>query len=166
MTQNVVDEKKAKSEAVKARTKEMDAREKALNEGKTGVGTRTQLAMTRGKGTTEIQYEAWDETQPETLPKTLTEFMDYRSDYKEPEIVRRLIVGDNELAYMEASDPIAEFVESSWDDDLKTRFRTIIRNYVAAVPATSIEDAVTLIKPGIVAGYEAMKAAKAAEVSK
>ena len=66
-------EKQAEKEAKAARTKEMAEREKALNAGKSGKGTRTMLGMTRGRNPQEIQYEAFDESQPETLPKTLSQ---------------------------------------------------------------------------------------------
>jgi len=142
-------EKQAEKEAKAARTKDMETREKALNEGKTGKGTRTMLGMTRGRNPQEIQYEAFDESQKDTLPKTLSEFMEVAKVSDEPQIVLFLIDGFNSAAYTAASDPVAEFVDASWDDDVKKQFRLVVRNYSNAT-GVSIEDAVALIKPGIV----------------
>jgi hypothetical protein len=150
MTANAENSKDAKAEALKARNADMEKREKVLNEGKTGKGLRSFLGMTRGRNPLEIQFENWDESLPDTLPLTLSEFMDLRKVTDEKDIVRRLILGDNEILYTEASDPVAEYVESTWSDDVKKQFRLVVRNYATAT-GVSIEDAVALIKPGIVA---------------
>lgn len=154
MTQNAVDEKKAKAEANKLRSADMDKREKELNSSRTGKGKRIELAMTRGKNPQEIQYEAWDESQPDTLPKDLNEFMTLSKVEDEKEIVRRLILGDNEIAYTEASDPVAEYVEASWPEDVQKQFRFVIRNYSTGAKV-SIEDAVAAIKPAFTAAQSA-----------
>lgn len=150
MTQAALSEKEQKAEAVKARTAEMDKREKELNTGKTGIGTRFFLAMTRGKNPQEIKYEAFDNSQAETLPKSISEFLttvalDPTKD--EAAIVNLLIEGFNEVAYSSASDPLAEFVEDSWPSEAKTQFRLVVRNYSRGA-MVSLEDAVALIKPG------------------
>lgn len=150
MTANAETTKEQKDAALKARNADMEKREKALNEGKTGKGLREFLGMTRGRNPLEIQYQNWDDSQPDTLPLSLSEFMDLRKITDEKDIVRRLILGDNEILYTEASDPVAEYVESSWSDDVKKQFRLVVRNYATAT-GVSIEDAVALIKPGIVA---------------
>jgi hypothetical protein len=150
MTANAENSKDAKAEALKARNADMEKREKELNAGKAGKGLRSFLGMTRGRNPLEIQFENWDDSQPDTLPLTLSEFMDLRKVTDEKDIVRRLILGDNEILYTEASDPVAEYVESTWSDDVKKQFRLVVRNY-ATVTGISIEDAVALIKPGIVA---------------
>jgi len=142
--------KEATKEALKAREKDMAEREKVLNEGKTGKGTRVFLGLSRGRNPQEIQFENWDESLPETLPVSLSEFMDLTKVSEEKDIVRRLILGDNEIRYSEASDPIAEFVDATWPDDVQKQFRLVVRNYSNATNV-SIEDAVALIKPGIVA---------------
>lgn len=144
-----IDTKQTEKEQKAARTKDMEAREKALNEGKTGKGTRTMLGMTRGRNPQEIQYEAFDESQPDTLPKTLSEFMEVAKVSDEPTIVSYLIDGFNSAAYTAASDPVAEFVDVTWPDDVQKQFRLVVRNYSNAT-GVSIEDAVALIKPGIV----------------
>lgn len=143
-------EKELAKEALKARSEEMAAREKVLNQGKSGKGLRSFLGMTRGRNPQEIQYENWDESQADSLPLTLSEFMDLRKVTDEKDIVRRLILGDNEILYSEASDPVAEYVEASWNEDVQKQFRIVVRNYANAT-GVSIEDAVALIKPGIVA---------------
>jgi hypothetical protein len=150
MTTAAETSKEEKDAALKARNADMAAREKVLNEGKTGKGLRSFLGMTRGRNPLEIQYENWDDSQPDTLPVTLSEFMDLRKVSDEKDIVRRLILGDNEILYTEASDPVAEFVESTWGEDVQKQFRIVVRNYATAT-GVSIEDAVALIKPGIVA---------------
>ena len=149
------DEKTAKAAAVAARNKEMDAREKVLNAGTTGKGRRISLAMTRGKNPQEISFLSWDESQPLTLPKDISEFMDLRKGEADDEasIIRRLIVGDNEIAYTEASDPVAEYVDAAWDADVQKSFRLVVRQYSANAGVT-IEDAVALIKPGFVASQK------------
>jgi hypothetical protein len=76
MTQAALSDKEQKAEALKARSADMDKREKALNEGKSGVGTRYFLAMTRGKNPQEIKFEAFDDAQPDTLPKTIKQFLE------------------------------------------------------------------------------------------
>jgi hypothetical protein len=150
MTTAAETSKETKEAALKARNEDMAKREKALNEGKTGKGLRAFLGMTRGRNPQEIQYENWDESIPDSLPSTLSEFMELRKVTDEKDIVRRLILGDNEILYSEASDPVAEFMDASWDDDVQKQFRLVVRNYSNAT-GVSIEDAVALIKPGIVA---------------
>lgn len=139
---------KEKADALKARNADMERREKELNASKSGKGLRTFLGMTRGRNPQEIQYENWDDSQPDTLPSTLSEFMDLRKIQDEKEIVRRLVLGDNEILYKEASDPVAEFVDSSWPEDVQKSFRLVVRNY-ASTANVSIEDAVAIVKPGI-----------------
>ncbi len=160
-TSNEQSEKAAAKEANKARTADMEKREKALNEGKTGKGLRVFLGLTRGRNPQEIQFENWDDSLPDTLPLSLSEFMDLRKMTDEKDIVRRLILGDNEILYSEASDPVAEYLDATWPDDVQKSFRLVVRNY-ATNANVSIEDAVALIKPGIVAAV----AKKAAEAEK
>jgi hypothetical protein len=139
----------AKDAAVKARKVDMDAREKTLNASKTGKGTRTFLAMTRGRNPQEIQYENWDDSLPDSLPTTLSECMSLITE-KESEIVRRIILGDNDVRYAEASDPVSEYVDATWDADVQARFKVTIRNF-ARDSNLSIEDAVAIIKPSVIA---------------
>jgi len=143
-------DKAAEKEALKARAAEMAAEEKTLNAGRTGKGTRVFLGMTRGRNPQKIQYEGFDDSQPETLPSSLSEFMDLTKTQDEKVIVGYLIDGFNSAAYTAASDPVAEFVEPTWSEEVQKQFRLVVRNYSQAT-GVSIEDAVALIKPGIVA---------------
>jgi len=143
-------EKEAKAEALKARTAEIEREEKDLNKDRTGKGTRAMISMSRGRNPVKVTYEAFDESKPETLPVDLAEFMDLSKINEEKEIIALLIDGFNSASYTTASDPVAEFVEPTWPDDVQKAFRLVVRNY-ATNAQVSIEDAVALIKPGIVA---------------
>jgi hypothetical protein len=131
------------------------AQEKAkeINSTRTGKGTRVKVGSTRGRNPQVISFEAFDEAQKETLPTTLSEFMEITKVQDEPTIMEYLIDGFNSSNYTLASDPVAEFVEASWEDDVKKQFRLVVRNYSNAT-GVSIEDAVALIKPGIVAAQK------------
>lgn len=161
----MLNDKEAKKEANKVRTAAMEAKEKELNTGRTGKGTRAAVSMTRGKGSTEVVYEAFDTNQSDTLPKDLAEFMELaglnklQSAEAEKLLVSYAIDGFNSDAYAVASDPIAEFVEPNWPPDLATRFKLAVRNYAGATNS-SVEDAVAVIKPGIVAYMNSLEIAK------
>lgn len=148
--QTAADEKEAEKQRIADRKAEIEQKEKAANADKTGKGLRVFFGFTRGKGSQMIEYENWDETQPDTLPSTLSEFMDLRKMTDEKDILRRILLGDNDVLYEEASDPVAEFVEASWSPDVQRQFKLVVKNYAAAT-GVSIDDAVKLIKPGIVA---------------
>lgn len=154
MTTAATTDKEAKKEALKARSEDMAKREKELNASRTGKGTRVALGMTRGKGTQEVQWEAFDDAQPETLPTTLSEFMEITKTSDEKVIVSYLIDGFNSAMYLLASDPVGEYVEPTWPEEVQKGFRLVVRNY-ATNAGVSIEDAVALIKPGIVASQAA-----------
>ena len=125
----------------------------ATNKGLTGKGTRVKVGSTRGKNPQAISWEAFDESLPDTCPKTLSEFMEISKVEGEAAIVAFLIDGYNSAAYTAASDPIAEFVNPTWPDDVQKQFRLVVRNYANA-SGVSIEDAVALIKPGIEASQK------------
>lgn len=150
-TEKTAADKAAAKAAIDAREAEITQKETEANKDRTGKGTRVFFGMTRGRNPQMIQYENWDESKADTLPVSLSEFMDLRKITDEKDVVRRLILGDNEILYSEASDPIAEFVDASWPDEFQKQFRMVIRNYAAAAKVT-IEDAVALLKPSIVAG--------------
>ncbi len=125
---------------------------KAENAKRTGKGTRIKVGATRGKNPQAISFENFDDSQPDTLPKTITEFHEIvKAD--EPTMVSYLIDGFNQAQYTAASDPIAEFVNPAWADDVQKQFRLVVRNYSNAT-GVSIEDAVALIKPGIEASQK------------
>lgn len=142
----MTDEAKTEQElAVEA----MQAKADETNKTRTGKGTRVAVGQTRGRNPQVISWERYDESQPDTLPKTLSEFMENAKISDEPTIVSFLIDGFNSAAYTAASDPVAEFVDLSWPEDVQKQFRIVVRNYSNAT-GVSIEDAVALIKPGIV----------------
>lgn len=126
-----------------------EANAKSTNEARTGKGTRVRVGQTRGRNPQVISYEAFDESKPDTLPSSLSEFMDLTKTQDEKVIVSLLIDGFNSAQYTQASDPVAEFVEATWPEDVQKQFRIVVRNYANATNV-SIEDAVALIKPGIV----------------
>ncbi len=139
-----------------AREKELEAAQaKAVetNKTRTGKGTRVRVGQTRGKNPQVISWEAFDDSQPDTLPATLPEFMEITKTQEEKAIVGYLIDGYNDAQYTAASDPIAEFVNPTWSDDVQKQFRLVVRNYSNAT-GVSLEDAVALIKPGIEASQK------------
>lgn len=122
----------------------------AENEKTTGVGVRIRVGQTRGKNPVIITWKAFDESKPDTLPKSIEEFLkttNLNPEKDEPTIVSYLIGGYNDAAYTAASDPLAEFVDPTWPDDAQAQFRLVVRNYSRGANV-SLEDAVTLIKPG------------------
>jgi len=126
-----------------------EAKATETNSARTGKGTRVKVGQTRGRNPQVISYEVFDESNPETLPKTLTEFMDISKVSDEQAIVSYLLDGYNSASYIMASDPVAEFVEASWPEEVQKQFRIVVRQYAAGAQV-SIEDAVALIKPGII----------------
>jgi hypothetical protein len=123
------------------------------NAARTGKGTRVKVGMTRGRNPQVISFENFDDSQPDTLPSTLSEFMEITKVNDEKVIVSYLLDGFNSANYTQASDPVAEFVEPTWSEDVQKQFRLVVRNYSNAT-GVSIEDAVALIKPGIVASQK------------
>lgn len=128
--------------------KEMEKKADETNKTRSGKGTRVRVGQTRGKNPQVITWEAFDESQPDTLPKTFAEFTSLTKIEDEATIVNLLIDGYNSSQYTAASDPIAEFVNPTWPDEVQKQFRLVVRNYSNAAKV-SIEDAVSIIKPGI-----------------
>lgn len=129
---------------------ELEAKEKAADEyNKTlsGVGLRKRVGQTRGKNPQIIEWEAFDEAQPETLPKELKQFQEVTDVVDEPALVRLLVLGFNVDAYTNASDPLKEHVNLAWPADAQTQFRIVVRNYSKGANV-SLDEAVELIKPG------------------
>jgi len=150
------DQKTASEAAVTAAQSKADE----TNKGRTGKGTRVRVGQTRGRNPQVVSWEAFDEALTETLPTTLTEFMDVSKTQDEKLIVAYLIDGFNSAQYTAASDPVAEYIDASWPDDIQKNFRMAVRNYSTAT-GLSIEEAVTLIKPGIEKAVAAKKAVAA-----
>lgn len=137
------------------RDKQLEAANKAaeeVNKTRTGKGLRQRVGQTRGKNPQVITWEAFDEAQPDTLPTSLTEFMDLTKTQDEKVIVSYLVDGFNSAQYTAASDPIAEYVEAYWPEDVQKQFRLVVRNQ-AAMLNLSIEDAVAMIKPNVDKAY-------------
>jgi hypothetical protein len=135
-----VENTSAKDAAIKAAA--------AVNASRTGVGTRLFTGSTRGKNPIIIQYEKFDETQPDTLPKSLQQFMELVTP-DDKILLDFVLRGYNEASYEAASDPIAEHVVDAWASDVKLTFRTAVRNYAKGLDI-SFEEAVNIIRPGFV----------------
>ena len=137
----------------------------AINATRSGKGTRLLVGATRGRQSVPFTYEAWDKSKPETLVESVEDFSTILgipgTDDGEKVMVNYLMEGYNEVSLTAASDPVSEYVDLTWDDDVQKRFRIVIRNY-AENANVDIATAVGLIKPGISAAQEAAKAAKAA----
>ena len=140
------EEKTAQEAAIEAAQKAADE----TNKTRTGKGTRVRVGQTKGRNPQVISWEAFDLSKTDTLPTTLSEFMELAKVSDEPVIVSYLLDGYNDAAYSIASDPTAEYVDSSWTPEVQKQFRLVVRNYAQAT-GVSIEDAVALIKPGIMA---------------
>lgn len=124
----------------------------------------TKKGKTRGKNPRDIEYQAFDLEKPDTLPKTIKEFMeatgmDASSKSTEPELVELLVNGFNDSQYSAASDEIGEFINDAWDKDTQSQFRLAVRNY-SKLSGMTIEEAVTLIKPGTDKGWDKKVLAK------
>lgn len=149
------EQEQAQEKALEAKKAEIDAiNEKRKVEGKFPKGTLLRMGQTRGRNPQVVVWEAFDESLPETLPSTLTEFMELSQVKDEKSILSFVIDGFNSAQYTAASDPIAEYVNLAWSDDVQKQFRMAVRNYSNAV-GCSIEDAVALIKPGVEAAQKA-----------
>ena len=146
-------EQKAAKERLSAEVKAAEEKATAENATRSGKGTRVSVGMTRGRNPQVISFEEFDDVLPETLPTTLSEFMEVAKVQDEKLIVEYLIDGFNSAQYTQASDPVAEFVDATWPEEVQKAFRLVVRNY-AANANVSIEDAVALIKPGIVASQK------------
>ena len=144
------DQKTAKEIELEAKQKEADG----VNATRTGVGTRTRVGQTRGKNPMVISWEAFDESKPETLPTSIQQFMDVTNVKDEPSMVSFLIGGLNDANYTAASDPLAEYVDLAWPQEVQTQFRLVVRNYSRGA-SVSLEDAVALIKPGFIKQFSA-----------
>lgn len=148
-------EQKARAAELAGKQKEIDA----INAKRQGKGTRLRCGMTRGKNPQIIVWEAYDESQPKTLPVDLGEFMTLAGIEKEEAIMALLIRGANDASQEAASDPVAEYVNPTWDETTAKRFRVTVKNY-AADAGVSVEDAAALIRPGIERKHQADLAAK------
>jgi hypothetical protein len=143
----MADELTPEQAARKAELAKLEAENATTNASRSGVGTRLMAGMTRGKASSVISWEAFDESLPATLPKSITEFMDVTKVQDEASLVGYLITGYNDANYKLASDEIGEYVDPTWTKDQQAQFRLVVRNYSKGA-GVSIEDAANLIKPG------------------
>lgn len=134
-------------------TEAAQAKADETNKSRSGKGTRVKAGLTRGRNPQVVSFEAFNEKLPETLPVTISEFMDLTKVQDEPTIMGYLIDGFNSASYTTASDPVAEFVEASWEPEIQKGFRTVVRNF-ATNNGMSIEDAANLIKPAYLKSQE------------
>lgn len=146
-TQAELDKRKRDSELKAAQTQADN-----VNKTRTGVGLRMFTGLTRGKGSQVVTWEAFDESKPESLPTSVQQFMDVTGKKEQKDLLDYLVAGFNSSQYTAASDPIAEYVENTWSDEVQGQFRIVVRNY-AKLPGQSIESAVELLKPGFVASF-------------
>lgn len=137
---------------------EATAKAEETNKGRTGKGTRVRVGQTRGKNPQVVSWEAFDESLTDSLPTSLDELTKLASIKDEATLVAYAIDGFNSAQYTAASDPIAEFVEASWPEDIQKNFRMVVRNQ-AAMLGVSIEDVVNTIKPQVVKAVAARKTA-------
>lgn len=119
-----------------------------VNKSRTGKGTRVKVGQTRGRNPQVISYEVFDESQPETLPKDLAEFTSLAKVENESQLVSMLIDGFNAQSYSAASDPVSEYVNAAWPEDVQKNFKVAVRQ-LAAGANLSIEDAAGIIRPQI-----------------
>lgn len=126
---------------------ETEAKITEINKGRKGKGTRLHAGLTRGRSSQVVTWEAFDEGQPETLPTSTQEFLELVKP-EEKDIVDYLIRGFNDANYQTASDPIAEYVNPAWKDEVQKQFRIVLRQYSNAT-GMALEDAAKILRPGI-----------------
>lgn len=129
---------------------EVDAANAALKD----KGLRHFYGNTRGKGSMPIRWQAFDESKPDTLPADIKEFTQLTGVTSAEKLLEFLVTGFNDSQYTAASDPIAEHVNPTWDDDTKIQFRNVVRNLTKAMGKT-IDEVVAMVKPGIEANFAA-----------
>jgi hypothetical protein len=126
----------------------LEAKAKETNASRTGKGTRIKVGSTRGKNPQAVSFEQFDLSNSGTLPTSFSEFAELTGIKEEPTLLSFLIDGYNDAMYSQASDPVAEYINPEWTEEVQSKFRVVVRNYATAT-GVSIEDAVALIKPGI-----------------
>ena len=122
-----------------------------LNASRSGKGTRFVLANTRGKGSIQIKYEAFDSDVVGSLPETVQEFMTFTGTEDEGVLVSYLVTGFNDASYKKASDPVSEFVNPAWPAEIADSFKLAVKNLVKA--GLDIDKVVAMVKPGIDASF-------------
>lgn len=115
---------------------------------------------TRGKNPRKITFKVLNQ-----IPVDMKEFMSVTGIQSQTELTELLYEGYNSSSYAAASDEIGEFINDSWDKETQNQFRLAVRNYSKLTGGT-IEDAVSLIKPGVEKGFVAKAEAAKAEAAK
>lgn len=131
----------------------LEAEVTRLNASRSGKGTRFVLANTRGKGSIQIKYEAFDSDVVGSLPETVQEFMTLTGVEDESALVSFLVTGYNDSNYKRASDPVSEFVNPAWPSEIAESFKLAVKNLVKA--GLDIDKVVAMVKPGIDASFSA-----------
>ena len=132
----------------------LEAEVARLNASRSGKGTRFVLANTRGKGSIQIKYEAFDSDVVGSLPETVQEFMTLTGVEDESALVSFLVTGFNDASYKRASDPVSEFVNPAWPSEIAESFKLAVKNLVkAGVAGGNLEAIVAIVKPGVDAAY-------------
>ena len=121
------------------------------NAKRSGKGTRLVLANTRGKGSIQIKYEAFDSDSAGSLPTSVAEFMALSGVSDEDTLVSYLVTGFNDASYKRASDPVSEFVNPAWPSEVAESFKLSVKNLVRA--GLELEAVVAMVKPAIDAQF-------------
>jgi hypothetical protein len=122
-----------------------------LNAAISGKGLRYVTANTRGKGSIQIKYQAFDSDFAGSLPETVAEFMQLSGVEDEAALVGFLITGFNDAAYKAASDPVAEFVNPAWPSEIAESFKASVKQLVKA--GLDLQAVVAMVKPAIDASF-------------
>lgn len=128
--------------------KAAQAKAEETNKGRTGKGTRLKVGQTRGRNPQVITFEQFDESQADTLPTSTQEFLELTKISDDKILVGLLIDGFNAQSYSAASDPISEYVNPVWPEEVQKNFRLAVRN-LASGAGLSLEDAAGIIRPQI-----------------
>ena len=124
------------------------------NAKRSGKGTRLVLANTRGKGSIQIKYEAFDSDSAGSLPTTVSEFMSLSGVSDEDTLVSYLVTGFNDASYKKASDPVAEFVNPMWPEAVQDSFKQSVKSLLKNTDKT-LEELVAIFRPAIDAQFGA-----------
>lgn len=130
------------------------------NKGRSGKGTRVKVGSTRGKNPKAITWESFNLDLPETLPSDAAEFLSLTKTTDDKLFTSYCLDGFNSAMYSNASDVLSEYVEANWPPELVVNFKKAVNGYASST-GVSLEDAVSVIKPGVVKAFDARMAASA-----
>jgi hypothetical protein len=123
---------------------------------------------TKGKGSRNITYWAFDDSKPDTLPKNAlqlkasTAFLN--TDARNPEgveftndrLLEFMIDGLNTWSYNKQADEIGEYLNPEWPEDIQGNFRIAVRN-TSKMTGMSIEDTANFLKGKVEEAYLKLK---------